>query len=653
MPDTTARFRGPDSVRRQPANRHVTTAAILTAALAAGLSSPIAQAASDDEVTPLGPISVSAARTPTPLAAIGSAVTVITGEQLEALQIRHVDDALRLVPGVAVSRTGSVGGLSQIRIRGSEGNQTLVRIDGIEVSDPSAGSEFDFAHLLAYEVERIEVLRGPQSALYGSDAMGGVIDITTKRGAGPLSGSLRTEAGSFETREAVGSLSYGDEIFDGMVSVQSFRTDGISVADERAGNPETDGYRNRSAFAKFGWRPTEDLEFALVGRTLRYRAEGDGYSTLPVDGDEETRGTQSFARAEARYAMADGRWRHKLGMAHTEHDRDYRTDGTISSTYLGRRLKTDYQTDYSVDTTTGLPASHDISLAAEYERETVRTHSDWSSVDRAFDATGYAAEYRLGLFDSLFLSAAGRLDQNELFDDAATYRLTAAWVIDGTGTRLRTSYGTGVKNPTLFELFGYSASYRGNPDLKPERAKGWDAGVEQSFLNGRVTADLGYFRQDIDRLIQGTGDTSINLDGTSRIDGIEASLTLRPVGWMDIRLAYTYTDGEDANGEELVRRAPHVASADIATRFLDDRARAGVSVVHNGEQKDWAYDASYTRSIVTLDAYTLVGLTAAYDLTDRAEIFGRVDNLFDEQYQEVLGYGSRGRAAYAGLRMRF
>lgn len=603
-----------------------------------------------DEPTRLAPLSVSAARSPVPVETVGSAVTVITAEQIEALQIRQVDDVLRLVPGVAVSRTGSVGGMSQIRIRGSEGNQTLVRIDGIEVSDPSGGSEFDFGHLLAYEIERIEVLRGPQSALYGSDAVGGVIDITTKRGSGPLSGSVRTEAGSFDTREAVGTVSYGDQTFDALVSAQSFRTDGISSADERAGNPEKDGYRNRSAFAKFGWRPAEDLEFALVGRTVRYRTEGDGYSTLPYDADEETRGTQTFLRGEARYTMADGRWHHKVGLANTEHDRDYRSDGSITSTYLGRRLKADYQTDYGFETGA---VSHDLSLGTDYERETVRTSSAWSTVDRAFDSTGFAGEYRLGFYDQLFLSAAGRYDRNEIFDNQKTWRFTAAWLIPGTDTKLRASYGTGIKNPTLFELFGYTNTYRGNPDLKPEEATGWDAGIEHSFFDGRFVIDFGWFRQDIENLIQGSGSTSINLPGTSRINGIETSVTIRPVSWADLRLAYTYTDGEDSNGQELVRRAPHIASADLSTRFLDNRGRAGLSVVYNGEQKDWAYDAFYNRSVVTLDDYTLVNLTAAYDLTDTVEIFGRIDNLFDEEYQEVLGYGSRGRAGYAGLRMRF
>ncbi|MEN3162075.1 TonB-dependent receptor [Tistrella mobilis] len=607
-----------------------------------------------DEPTRLAPLSVSAARSPVPVETVGSAVTVITAEQIEALQIRQVDDALRLVPGLAVSRTGSVGGTSQIRIRGSEANQTLVRIDGIEVSDPSGDSDFDFGHLLAYEIERIEVLRGPQSALYGSDAVGGVIDITTKRGSGPLSGSVRTEAGSFDTREAVGTVSYGDQTFDALVSTQSFRTDGISSADERAGNLEKDGYRNRSAFAKFGWRPAEDVEFALVGRTVRYRADTDAYSTIPEDDpDDLTTGTQTFLRGEARYAMADGRWRHKIGLATTEHDRNYRDGDLITSTYLGRRVKADYQTDYGFETGA---VSHDLSFGLDHERESARTWSSWapgSVVKHDYESTGFAGEYRLGLYDQLFLSAAGRYDRNGLFDDQHSWRATAAWLIPGTDTRLRASYGTGIKNPTLFELYGYTNTYRGNPNLKPEEATGWDAGVEHSFLDGRLVVDLGWFRQDIKNLIQGNGPSSENLPGTSRINGVEASMTIRPLAWIDLRLAYTYTDGKDSHGEELVRRAPHIASADLMTRFLDDRARAGIAVIYNGEQKDWAYDASYARHPVTLDDYTLVNLTAAYDLTDTVEIFGRIDNLFDEEYQEVLGYGSRGRAGYAGLRMRF
>lgn len=602
-------------------------------------------------VLTLPDISVTANRVPTAAEETGSALTVITGQELEQRQTRVLSDVLREVPGVAVNRTGPMGALTQVRIRGAEGNQTLVLIDGIEVNDPASGSEYDFAHLLAGDVERVEVLRGPQSALYGSDAVGGVINIVTRRGNGAPSASAAVEGGSFGTAAGRASAGAGDDRYDVTVSVQGVRSNGVSVADDRLGNSEKDGYRNGTLSAKAAVRPTDNSEIAVVGRTTRFRTDTDGFvgGRGAVDDGTRTTGTQTFGRVQGKISVLDGRWEHIAGLSYSRQERDYRdADDAITSTYEGRKTKADYQTNLIFATG---PAAHVLTAAVEHEDDKGISRSSYSSFDRSIGSTGLVGQYKLDLFDRLTLTGSVRHDDNDLFRDATTWRGTAAYRIADSGTKLRASYGTGVKNPTLFELYGYTATYSGNPDLKPEKGRGWDIGVDQALWNKRVTVDATWFNQRIRDLITGTGRTSVNMAGESRIQGFEVGMTVEPVDGLTVRGSYTWTDGEDSTGAELVRRPKQLASLNVNYRFLDDRANANLGVVYNGRTSDWAYDAFYNRQVVSLTPYALVNLSGSYRLTDTVEAFGRIENLTDRRYQEVWTYGTAGRAGYVGLRL--
>ncbi|WP_207477840.1 TonB-dependent receptor plug domain-containing protein [Arenibaculum pallidiluteum] len=607
----------------------------------------------------LDPVSVTANLVPTTAEAVGSAVTVFRAEELEARQTRTVADVLREVPGVALNRSGPAGQLTRLRIRGSESNQTLVVIDGIKANDPSAESEFDFAHLMAEEVDRVEVLRGPQSALYGSEALGGVVNIVTRRGAGrPGSGTgaeATAEGGSFGTRRGHAAVGSSGETYDFRLGGMGFRTDGVSVADARNGNTERDGYRNTTGFASFGLRPSERLELSLVGRYTDYRTETDGFVGGPgaVDDDSDTVGRQLFGRAEAKARLLDGRWEHVAGASVADHDRDYRGAGAVTARYEGRTTRLDYRTSLLFDTPAAADAAHAVTLAVQRERSEAVSTSAWSSFERSIDSTGFVGQYQATLLESLTLTGALRHDENELFEDATTYRLTGAYAMAETGTKLRASLGTGVKNPTLFELYGYTGTYRGNPALAPERGRGWDFGVEQEVPGLPMRVEATWFDQRISDLITGTGISSVNLPGESRIHGLELGLSARPVEAVTLRAAYTLAQGEDATGARLVHQPRHVASLDVTWRLLDDRATANLGVVYNGRQDDWAYDAAYDRSMLGLEGYTLVNLAASYRVTETTELFGRVENLFDARYQEVFTYGAPGRAAYAGLRIAY
>ncbi|MFD1380012.1 TonB-dependent receptor plug domain-containing protein [Fodinicurvata halophila] len=402
-------------------------------------------------------------------------------------------------------------------------------------------------------------------------------------------------------------------------------------------------------------RPVDNFEFSFVGRFVDFDSQGDEEiaGVGAVDGDGSTEGTQVYTRAQGRLNLLDDRWEQTLGLSYVRHRRDYLDDGDVTSHYEGETRRIDYQSDFSFETPSLLDASHVATFAIQHEDRAAISESAFSTFDRDISSTGFVGQYQATLFERLTLTGSLRHDRNELFEDTNTYRATAAFSIFETGTKLRASYGTGVKNPTLFELYGYTNTYRGNPDLEPEEARGWDVGFDQNFWNSRAMLDATYFEQRIDNLIQGTGESSINLSGETKVRGVELGLTAEVLENLTARASYTYTHGEDAAGEELVRRPKHLASLNLNYRFLEDRANLNLGVIYNGDQKDWAFNSDWTRRPVDMQDYVLVNLAASYRLNENAEIYGRVDNLLNEEYQEVYSYGTPGRAGYAGIRLRF
>ena len=327
------------------------------------------------------------------------------------------------------------------------------------------------------------------------------------------------------------------------------------------------------------------------------------------------------------------------------------TNNALTFEADGEKARFDYQTNVFFETPSVAEARHSLTFLAEREDESQVTRSAFGGSDLDITNYGYAGEYRVGLWDRLFLSGSARRDDNDIFEDATTFRTTAAYLHNETGTRLHGSYGTGVKNPTLFELFGFGPNFVPNPDLKPEESIGWDIGVEQGFLDDRVSVDVTYFNNRITDLIQGAGNTAINLDGTSKIQGLEVTAEARLAEGLTFTGQYTYTDGQDADGVELVRRARHLASANLAYEFLDRRAKLDLGIDYNGEQKDFQFSNFFaTRTNVTLDDFVLVNLTASYELIEGLELYGRVENLLDEDYQEVLGFSNPGIGAFIGIR---
>ena len=614
----------------------------------------------DETVVTQPEVVVSASRVPVATEQVGSAVTVITAEELEQRQVRIVSDVLRDVPGVAVSRTGPTGAFTQVRIRGAEGNQTLVIIDGIEVNNPAGGSEFDFANLLNSDLARIEVLRGPQSALYGSDAIGGVVNVLSQRPEDGFSFLGRGEGGSFNTGSGLVSAGYGGEDFYGSATIDHFTTGGISAADERNGNTEEDGYENTTMRLKGGVLLFEDmLELEAVGYRVDSTRDGDASALIfgAVDSDDTSDTLQHFGLASAKLQLFDGAWEHIARASFVHADTDF-FDGNDNQTFSsnGEKDKFDYQTNLFFSTPQFADAEHTLTFLAEREREDQRSGgASFNNVEIV--NYGYAGEYRLGLWDRLFLSGGLRYDDNDdLIDNETTYRATAAYLHRETGTRLHGSVGRGVKNPTLFELFGFTANFTGNPNLEPEKSFGWDVGVEQSFWDDRVLIDVTYFNNEIEDLITGSGNTAINLEGENEIQGVEVSAAAEPIQGLRFDIAYTFTDAEDDNGDDLTRRPKHVASfnANYAFDLYNRPANLNFGVRFSGKQDDTVllgFGPGQTRT-ETLDSFTLVNIGASYEITDGISLFARGENLLDDNYQEVVGFGTPGIAGYAGVRIK-
>lgn len=615
------------------------------------------------ESTPkkLDDIIVTANYIPMDKAKIGSAVTVITAEDIERQQVKYLSDILRTVPGLAVNQSGGgFGTLTQIRIRGAEGNQTLVRMNGIELNDPSRGSEFNFDNLLADDIERVEIIRGPQSSLYGSDAIGGVINIITKKGRQGLKLHGSAEAGSFGGYEAKGGFSGGfEDKLDYHFNVSQFESRGISIAE--SGN-EPDGNKNLTLDTTITARPVDIVEVGVTGRRVEADLDTDGFQggIGAIDSNSTTKTKQNFGRVYAKLELLKDHqyfhWNHQVSAGYSESRRKNFKNAAFSSYFNGRNVKYAYQTNLLLDTSELLQMHQALTFQLEHEKDTVNTKSSFSTVNRNIRTTSYVGEYQLELLDRIALTGAIRYDNNDkLFKDATTYRGTLSYQLKETRSRLHASFGTGVKNPTIFELFGFSANYHGNPNLQPEKSQGWDVGIEQKMFNDKVVLDTTYYNNRITNLITGYGTTSINKSGVNKIEGIEVSLMAQLLSNLDFNASYTWNSSRDADGVALVRRPKHIASTNLNYAFslFNRDGNLNVGVKYNGYQTDYKFDAAFNRSIVQLNDYTLVNVAASYHVYKQIEVFARVENLLDEHYQEVYSYAAKGIAGYGGIRFSF
>jgi len=585
----------------------------------------------------------------------GSAL-IITAEQLEQRQTRDIADVLRDVPGVAVA---GVAGQTQIRLRGAEANHVLVLVDGIEVSDPFAG-EFDIGTLQAEPGARVEVLRGPQSALYGPDAIGGVVAYQSASGRGRPGFSARLEGGTDSTFN--GALRYGayGDSWDAALSAVVVSTDGQPNARNGTRDIGRDSY---TLAGKGSVAVNETLTLRAAARFIRTEGQFNDSDFDPasptfgfiIDSPGVTFTNEAvYALVGARAEVLEGRWTHDLSAQIADVTRA--TFGAFgqSSGSEGDRVKASYVTALR------LADEHNITFAADYEVEGFRNTTPGGFAfngRREIEQVGLVGEYRYS-GEAFDLTAALRHDINDLFADATTFRLGAGYRITDS-TRLRAAAGSGVKNPGFFELYGFvDGRFIGNEDLSPEKSTGWEVGVDQD-IGEAARLSLTYFDSELDGEIFTTFPppdfiaTPANRTTVSEQRGIEVALAARFGPQWSLDAAYSYLDAKE-DGTEEVRRPEHIASAALTWTAPGDAASATLVVRYNGETPDLAFtDPSFVPVRVTLDDYTLVNFNARVKLAEGIGAFARVENLLDEDYEQVFSFVSPGRSAMIGVEARF
>ena len=593
-----------------------------------------------------------------------ASVTLISNEDLAERQTRIVSDVLRDVPGIAVSRTGAIGGMTQVRVRGSEGNHVLVLIDGIKASDPYYG-EYDFGTLIADEAAKVEVLRGQQSSLYGSDAIGGVIQYITLTGREAPGLSVRAEGGSFGTFTGGARAAGFSDTFDYAVSGSVYRTDGTPTA--RYGTRDV-GSTSVGASAKLTWTPSSIFKITGVGRYSYTDADANNSENNPasplfgytVDSPGVyIRNEAFYGLVRADLSLADGRWNNAL----TGQVADTRRKGYDAAGFdygdNGTRYKGAFESSYRFGTDRIV---NRITGAVDFEREEFQNTTPSSFVfqgRRSTDNWGFVGQYELTVDNAFSAGASIRRDLNNRFADVTTWRAQAGYRLPF-GLRVRGAYGTGVKNPGYYELYGYSdGRYIGNPNLKPEKSEGWEAGVDQDVAGGKATIGVTYFDSRLKDEIYTSYPaptyiaTPSNRTTKSTQHGIEVVASARPIPQIKFDLAYTWLKARE-NGAEEVRRPKHVASLNTTIFSNDQRFSGTLTVRYNGRNTDVVYtNPTYVPVRVSMQEFVLVNLNAQYRLSDRFSLFGRVENLFDEQYEEIFSFATPGRAAYGGVKARF
>ena len=621
---------------------------------------PFAAQGQTAQQTEIEEVLVSASLLPISASRSANAITVIDSKQLKNRAALSVSDLLRDVPGLAVSRSGVQGSATQIRVRGAEANHLLVLIDGVEANDPSQSDELNWGTLSAADIERIEVIRGPQSSLRGSDAMAGVVNIVTRRADRPLSVNLFSETGSFGTYHSGLSIGSKQGDFDGRLSVNHIETEGENIS--RTGS-EKDGYRNTNINLNAGWTVSDELRLSVAARQSdgmnEFDADGD-FDGLVDDQEKVSEFRNSTMRIQGDYVSADGRFQHKLVIAQSNNDNEAFDTGVLG-TYTS---STKYQYQY-VGSAFWDESSQRLSVLAEREEEDFQQRGaidDYGiygiydpNQDLERNTDSIAIEYRNDISDALSLAASARYDDNSEFDSANTVRVEAVYQLND-GTRLRSAYGTAIKNPTFTERFGFYTNFIGNPSLEPEESTSWELGIDQMLFDNSLTLSATLFDTELKNEINGSavdpvtfGYTAVNKEGKSQRQGVELTAIGTLTNSLSLNAAYTYTDSVEWDDEtgvyiDEVRRARHMASLNLSWQAMDN-LHINTNVQHNGSQTDVVFP-----DIVALDSYTLVNLNANFSATEKLDVYLRLDNLFDESYEEVFSYQTLGFGASLGVR---
>ena len=614
-----------------------------TVALCAVISATQTQA--QDGPVDLGQLILSGGLTPIEAEAYGRAVSVVTGAELEERGITTIQDALRAVPGVAVSSTG--GNSTSVRIRGGEANHTLILIDGVEAA--GGGGEYFLSGLEAINIERVEVLRGPQSVFFGSNASAGVINIITRKG--DLGSEKRFSIEGGGGFAATGFYSRRDERGGFALSFSETQDFGWDFSDSGGEKDATDR-RTIALSGDYMVTPNLQLGFGLRDSQENFDFDStDGLATTPEgyvvdDTAQFSNRNELTASLFAELTAMDGRMTHRLTVEKTDSDQSFNGFApTENSTDA-----IEYRLSFGLDGQTVANADQILNLLIERQEDKTSANPDFSIV-----AESVALEYRGSFSNGLDLQAGVRQDFNDPFENATTWNLGAAYTL-ASGVRLHGSAGTGVVNPTFFELFASAFGFTGNPDLQPEENVSFDLGVEFPVLDGRGTVDVTYFNErltnEITSVSTGPGTFSFeNQAGESTREGVEVSSRIAATDNLDLRASYTYLDARNPDGSVETRRPQHEVSLGATFFAFEDRATFSADLRHVAGNLDTQFFGGF--ATVELPTFTTVDVAARYAISDTVTLTGRVENVFDSDASEVWGYVGRPRTIYVGLDAQF
>ena len=660
--------------------------------------------AESDSTDTLDPVVVTATRAETKESLIANTMTVITADEIKARRINTVAEILRVVPGLDVLSSGGPGQQTSVFTRGANSNQTLVLIDNIMMNDPSSPSGgFDFANLQVDNIERIEVLRGAASAMWGADAMGGVIHIITKHGSGKPAFTGLAEGGNYNTWKTGGSVSGENNGLNYTLSASHFYTLGVSAADTSMGNPERDSYQNTTVQARTSYLVTPDLD---LDWTLRYNNGqvgldncGGSYQsydgqTITCDNPFYTQNTNEiYTRGQAKLFLFDRKWEQRFGVNLSQTNRqtsytDQSAASNITSTSIqpiitqGQQIKIEWinfvhATDFDT-VTAGIEGKFDSMNASNqaftcppnaaaglcvdpnsYLPYSTQTTLPSNSYQGTMSNGGYYLQNEINWLERFQTTMGGRLDSNSIFGNHMTWRANQIIAVPELNNRIKANIGTAFRPPSLCEL---NQNCYGNPSLSPETSLDWDAGIEQDLFDNKMKIGTLYFHNKFNNLIQwvanDNGPNYGNLINVSSAvsEGIETFWEYKPSDVLALRLNYTFDQTQGAwqsgiqTSQPLLNRPKNKGNFDVDYRFLE-KASTHLNILAFGERNTPSL-MSDTNYVSQVAGYVLVNLSFNYELNEQVSIFTRMDNLLNKKYEQVWGYGTMGFTGISGISLK-
>ena len=588
-------------------------------------------------------ILVSASLIPIAANRSANAITVIDSEKIKLRAPSSIADLLRDVPGFAVSQSGGLGALTEIRARGAESNHLVVLIDGIEVNDPSQNDMTNWGTLSTAEIERIEIVRGPQSAIQGSDAIAGVVNIITANANKPYSANIFSELGSFSSSKNGFNVGHSSDKLNIKFGASHYETAGNNI--RPATGTDDDGYRNTGLNLKAAYKVSDEFTASLTSRHSYGMAEYDEMVSELMHADFD----REFTKVQGDFNSADGLWAHTVKIAQSDFENNQFNNAVAAGGTESDKENYQYTGTRFIENN-----NQQISVALEKETQNFKQHVT-SGVDNKLlerNVDSVALEYRFDPSDAITLAASARHEDNDSFENATTGRLEAVYR-QFDNLKWRAVWGTAVKNPTYTELYGNYASFEANEFLIPEKSNSWELGVDAGLLDNRMQLSATYFNSklenEIDTIYENCEEGGWpcekiylgNLSKKSNRKGLELSSSFVVSDVMQASAAYTYTDSKNGSGTDEGRRPKDIASLNISWQPRTN-ANVNLNIQYNGEQFGWN----------PTDEYTLVDLSTNVSVTNDLDVYLNLSNLFDEDYQDVDGYETLGFGLSAGFRYK-